>query len=192
VQRATVNQYRWRAKRQFDRNYSYTPGELDVHETLMEHVGMLPVLATYFHPFVEEKVDLGKALTLLAIHDIGELIDGDANVFIKTAHHSDREREAALSLLHEQYHELYDEYDKLETNEALFAKSVDKIAPDIYDVITDPEVTRLRLKEYAAMEAGEIAAKVEGKKSPYMQWSTFFASFHKELIMDLKSIFPEE
>lgn len=190
VQRASVNQYRWATKREKDNTYAYTPRELDIHETLLEHVGMLPVLATYFHPYLEEDVDLGQTLTILAIHDIGELIDGDTNVFIKQTSQADQENKIALNLLHDQYHDLYNEFELLKTNEAKFAKSVDKIAPDIFDVLTDTEVTIERLREYAALEPNEIASTIENKKSPYMQWSTFFSAFHAELIEDLKQMFP--
>lgn len=48
-----------------------------VRETLSEYVGSLPIIATYIHPFLDHKVDLGKVLIILAIHDIGELRTGD-------------------------------------------------------------------------------------------------------------------
>jgi 5'-deoxynucleotidase YfbR-like HD superfamily hydrolase len=191
-QRATVNQYRWAIKRASDPSYQYQPGELDIHETLLEHVGMLPVLAVYFHPYLEEEVDLGKTLTILAVHDIGELVHGDINVFVKTKDNDAKEREAALELLHPSQHGLYLDYDALESNEAKFAKSVDKIAPDILDVVTEPAVTITRLKHYAVLEPHQIATAVEVKKSPYMQWSTFFTAFHAGLINRLRELYPSQ
>ncbi|MBP9686841.1 MAG: HD domain-containing protein [Candidatus Doudnabacteria bacterium] len=55
-------------------------------ESLLEHVGSLPVVATFLYPYLEqkEKVDLGRTLTMLAIHDIGEIIVGDAHSHRKT------------------------------------------------------------------------------------------------------------
>lgn len=163
---------------------------MDAQETLMEHVGMLPVLAVYFHSQIEEQVDSGRVLSMLAVHDIGELIHGDKNVFIKEAQDDVEEAEAALSLLDKRYHNLFLEYEEQETNEAKFAKSVDKIAPDILDILTDKQVTIERLKHFAKLEPEDIALAIETKKSPYMQWSTFFRSFHSDVMEELKEMFP--
>ena len=50
---------------------------------VMEHVGTLPILATYFHGHVTEPVNLGRVLELLAVHDIGEIVVGDESTFTK-------------------------------------------------------------------------------------------------------------
>jgi len=188
--RATVNPFRLENKRLEQSEYRFVPGDRDVQETLLEHVGMLPVLAVYFHSQIEEEVDLGRVLSMLAIHDIGELIHGDKNVFIKEATDAVAETAAALSLLDKRYHNLYVEYEEQATNEAKFAKSVDKIAPDILDILTDTQVTIERLKYFANLEPGDIALAIEAKKSPHMQWSTFFTSFHSDVIKELKEMFP--
>lgn len=54
--------------------YKYAPDDELVRETLMEHVGSLPMLATALFPYVvnDSDVKLGDALTILAIHDIGK------------------------------------------------------------------------------------------------------------------------
>lgn len=53
-------------------NYLYHPEDSLVRETLLAHVGSLPVLATVLYPYINDsEVDLGEALTMLAIHDIG-------------------------------------------------------------------------------------------------------------------------
>jgi len=124
------------------------------------------------------------------VHDIGELIHGDKNVFIKQAQDEVEETTAALGLLDERHHDLYLEFEAQETNEAKFAKSIDKIAPDILDVLTDRRVTTERLQYFAKLESGDIALAIEAKKSPHMQWSTFFRSFHADLITNLKEILP--
>jgi len=87
---------------------------------------------------------------------------------------------------------LYVEFEEQATYEAKFAKSVDKIAPDILDILTDTQVTIERLKYFAILEPGDIALAIEAKKSPYMQWSTFFKSFHSDVIKELKEMFPQQ
>lgn len=64
--------------------YEYNPEDKLVRETLIEHVAILPILATALYPYINDsEVDLGEALIMLAIHDIGELVVGDENVFTK-------------------------------------------------------------------------------------------------------------
>lgn len=55
--------------------YRYDPDDVLVCEMLIEHVGSLPMVATAFYPHIQDSsVDLGKALIMIAIHDIGELV----------------------------------------------------------------------------------------------------------------------
>jgi 5'-deoxynucleotidase YfbR-like HD superfamily hydrolase len=76
----------------------------------MEHVGELPVVAVALYPYLDDpEVDLGTALTMLAIHDIGEVVVGDVNTYIKLPEQVTREATAALSILHPYYRELYQE-----------------------------------------------------------------------------------
>lgn len=164
----------------------YTVWDARVQESLLEHVGSLPVIAIFFYPYIEEEVNLWRVLEMLAIHDIWELVTGDEIVFTKKKKNDETEEKAALELLDTRYHPIYQEFKKCKTNEARFAKSIDKIAPDILDIVTDPLVTIKRLKHYANMNAEEIVDRVEQAKYPYMQWSTFFRSFHAELIKDLR------
>lgn len=125
-------------------NYEYRPDDPLIRETLMEHVGSLPMLAAAFYPHLNNAdVDLGKALTMLAIHDIGELITGDEITFTKKANAKDPERDAALSLLHKTYHAAYDDarlnkrMDELETK-------IDTVQLAIAETIT--HVTEIAFK----------------------------------------------
>lgn len=148
---------------------------------------MLPVLATYFHPHIEEDVDLGRTLELLAVHDIGELIVGDKNVFTgSTDAEETAELESALKLLTPRQKSTYMEFKNLETNEVKFAKSIDKIGPDIYDFLSDINANGIRLRHYAGVEPHEIPDLIRKHKSPYMQWSTFMSNFHYGLIKKLE------
>ncbi|HSW81389.1 MAG TPA: HD domain-containing protein, partial [Candidatus Saccharimonas sp.] len=108
--RATTQPYYLRKAINHVPNYNYRPEDPLIRETLMEHVGSLPMLAAAFYPHINNvNVDLGQALTMLAIHDIGELITGDEIIFTKKASAKNSEREAALSLLHKTYHAIYDD-----------------------------------------------------------------------------------
>ncbi len=163
--------------------FTYTPDNAVVRETLMEHVGSLPVVATTFFPYINDhSVDLGQALIMLAIYDIGELITGDEMTFTKQADAKDPEYEAALSLLHESYHTTYDEVEKQINASAKYAKSIDKITPDIIDYLTPPEITVARYKHYVGIEPNQIVPLVRKHKQPYMVWNPFMANFHDLLL----------
>ena len=92
----------------------------------------------------------------------------------------------ALKLLNKKHHKTYKEFKDQETNEAKFAKTIDKISPDIYDLILDEKMTIIRLKHFANMEPKAIVDTIEKVKSPYMQWNKFFKEFHAELINELR------
>lgn len=64
--------------------YTYNHNDMLIREPLIEHVGCLPIVATTVYPHINNKnVDLGRALIMLAIHDIGELVTGDEITFTK-------------------------------------------------------------------------------------------------------------
>ncbi len=181
--RATPQPFHLRKLRKHVSGYEYHPEDVLVREPLMEHIGSLPMVATTFYPQIDDgTVDLGKALIMLAIHDIGELVTGDEMTFTKKASAKDPEREAALSLLHKSYHELYEEVENKTSQTAKFAKAIDKITPDIYDLFTPADVTIWRFKHFVGIEAEEIVPLIEKKKRPYMLWNPFMTEFHMLLL----------
>jgi len=189
--RTSVQPYKYKIKVEMSPNYVYSPSDEDIRESLVEHVGVLPILATYFHQYVTEPVNLGKALEMLAIHDIGEIIVGDKSVFLKQQDESEDETREALKILPVKQHSPYLEFKELKTNEAKFARSIDKIAPDIFDLLCPADLTVKRLKYFAHLEAKDIVDTVEKIKSPYMGWSVFFKEFHASVISRLREILEE-
>lgn len=164
-------------------DYNYHPDNDLVRETLIEHVGSLPMLGTALYPYIDDpKVDLGQSLIMMAIHDIGELITGDEMTFTKKADSHIAEREAALSLLDPLYHEIYDEAESKISPTAKFAKSIDKINPDIIDYLMPPEITKWRFEHTAGIEPEDIVPTILKHKRPYMLWNPFMNKFHTYLI----------
>lgn len=152
------------------------------HESLLEHVGMLPILAVYFHQYVNTEIDLGKVLSILAVHDIGELIVGDESTMTKNHKNNTAEIRAAKQILHPNLHTVYMEYEELSTNEALYAKSIDKIAPDFYHLFTDIDLLKTREEDPERITLAKHAKMKMEKKNPFMQWSSFFKAFYPLLI----------
>lgn len=139
-----------------------------LQETLIEHVGHLPILATYLHPYIEHsaEVDLGKVLLMLAIHDIGETVVGDVYTYHKTAEEDEKERVEALKLIHPQQIDIYNEYEERKTLESLFAKSIDALAPFIHAI----SLSKLTL-DHASLHQVDVDL-VEKNKLKYFQWDS--------------------
>ncbi|NQU83332.1 MAG: HD domain-containing protein, partial [Parcubacteria group bacterium] len=120
------------------------------------------------------------------VHDIGELITGDEITFTKKKDNNDNERKSALKILHPSLHSLYEEAENVQTKNAKFAKSIDKITPDILDVLTPPEITIIRYKHYTKWEAKDIVKIIKEHKHPYMTWNPFLRDFHLFLLDQLE------
>lgn len=165
------------------KDYTYHPDDVLVREPLIEHVGSLPMVATAVFPFIDDKsVDLGQALIMLAIHDIGELITGDEMTFIKKSEAKDPEHRAALTLLHTSYHDLYNDVESQTSQSAKFAKSIDKITGDLFDYLAPAEVTVWRYKHFVGTDPDGIVDLIVKHKRPYMLWNPFMVDLHTLLM----------
>ena len=146
----------------------YTYDTEAIREPLLEHVGHLPVIATYLHQYIEHRtdVDLGHVLTILAVHDIGETKVGDVITYKKSNSHEDLERAAARELLPDYLFEHFIEYEQAKTYNAQFAKAVDSLAPLLYELML-PKVTKERFRLYH-FNIDDIIAK----KTPHFAWDS--------------------
>lgn len=156
-----------------------------VLESLLEHVGSLPIVATFLHPHLEhrDKIDLGRVLTMVAIHDIGETIVGDAHSHRKTQEHVESEHAAALSLLHKNYHHMFDEYEAWESLDAKFAKAVDVFATFLTDQLLPPAMVQARFKthDFSWQE-------IEEKRYKVFAWDAFLKKMFAEVTKRYKII----
>jgi hypothetical protein len=106
--RATTQPFHYEKVKNLVKDYVYAYDDLLVREPLIEHSGSLPIIATAIYPYINNtNVDLGKALIMLAIHDIGEIISGDEITFTKKKENSKKEQKHALSLLPKSFHKIY-------------------------------------------------------------------------------------
>lgn len=181
--RASTQPFHLEKVRKKIKNYKYRYDDLLIREPLIEHIGSLPIVATTIFPHIGDfQVDLGKALIMLAIHDIGELVTGDEMVFTKNKKSSDEEKTGALALLSEQYHSLYLEMETRANPTAMFAKAIDKLTPDVVDLITPAEVTIERYRKSTGKNPSEIVPMIKKFKHPYMTWNSFLTGLHLELL----------
>jgi hypothetical protein len=176
-------------------DYKYVCNDRLVREPLIEHIGSLPVIATTVYPYIDEPgVDLGKALIMLAIHDIGEIKTGDENVFTKDVSSKDVETKYALEILNPYYHDLYIDMQNQGSLTAKFAKTVDKVTPDIIDMLTPAEVTIERYRGMTGKSVSEIVPMIREFKYPYVTWNSFLTELYLVILerieLQLNSHYP--
>lgn len=143
-----------------------------IREPLIEHIGQLPVIASYLHQYLEHRdsVNLGRVLTMLSVHDIGETKTGDVVAYHKTSNHEQVESAVTQSLLPAYLFDYFEEIERHETLDGKFAKSVDAIAPLLNDLSLPPELVFQRLALYH-FGIKEIIAK----KQPLFAWDATLA-----------------
>jgi hypothetical protein len=170
------------------KDYAYKYDDPLIREPLIEHSGSLPIVATALYPHIHDTgVDLGRALIMLAIHDIGELVTGDEITFTKKKDGSNKEQEHALALLPKSMHEIYRECEEKSSDTARFAKAIDKITPDILDLMTPAEITVERYRKFVKKEPHEIVPLIKEFKHPYVLWNPFLTGLHLEILNRLDS-----
>ena len=104
-----------------------------------EHSWHIAVMALILKEYADDKdIDTAKVLSMLLIHDIIEIYAGDTFIYDEEGkkEQEKREKEAAdkiFSLLPDdqknEFRSLWDEFEKKESREALFAKSMDRLHP---------------------------------------------------------------
>lgn len=118
----------------------------DRRENDAEHSWHLAVMAIVLAQHSDKPIDLLKVLKMVLIHDIVEIDAGDTFFYSSTENHDNREEELAAAkrifgiLPKEQADELiaiWNEFEDAETDEAKFAKSLDRFEPLLQDAVND-------------------------------------------------------
>lgn len=116
-------------------------------ESVAEHIYGTQMLAIAMYSEYKYDLDILKVIYMLAIHELGEIIIGDLTLFQITREEKQKiEREAVHKILScladkEIIEELFLEFDKKETKEAIFAYQCDKLECDIQCKLYDEEKT---------------------------------------------------
>lgn len=108
------------------------------------HISLMAVLLLEYSN--SSKIDILKVIKMLLIHDVVEIDAGDTMVYDKEGRsvQFDREKKAAdrlFSLLpddqKEEYHSLWMEFEKRETDEAKYARVLDRLQPILLNYYTE-------------------------------------------------------
>lgn len=118
----------------------------DRRENDAEHSWHLAVMAIVLAEHSDKPIDLLKVLKMVLIHDIVEIDAGDTFFYSSTENHDNRENELVAAkrifgiLPNKQAEELiaiWNEFEDAETDEAKFAKSLDRFEPLLQDAVND-------------------------------------------------------
>ncbi|NLV92132.1 MAG: HD domain-containing protein [Firmicutes bacterium] len=111
-----------------------------------EHSWHLAMMAMVLGEYAPEGTDLSRVIRMVLVHDLVEIYAGDTFAFDDVGHRDKelRERQAAdqlFGLLPADQkgilRQLWDEYEAQETQEARFARTLDRLQPLIHNYYTD-------------------------------------------------------
>jgi putative hydrolase of HD superfamily len=114
------------------------PVGLDRYENSAEHSWQLAMMAASLAHLAESPVDINRVITMLLVHDIGEIDAGDTMVFVEGGWEQRKAAELAgvkrvFGLLPEQqgsaFLALWQEFEDAATPESRFAHAVDRAMP---------------------------------------------------------------
>ena len=135
-------------------------------ESVAEHTWMMSVAAIMLAPHLEQKLDLGRTLALIALHDIAEAITGDIPFFEQSARKDaklENEKRAMTRLAAmlpqpsaEDLHRLWQEYEDAATPEAKFARALDKLEVQLQHNLAD-------IGTWTPVEFGLVHSKMDAE-----------------------------
>ena len=111
-----------------------------------EHSWHIAVMALMFEEYYDGKVDIGRVVSMCVVHDLVEIYAGDTFAFDKKGNMDKNERESkAADRLFSQLPEdigsmirsLWEEFDAMETDDAIYAACMDRIQPLLHNTLTD-------------------------------------------------------
>lgn len=110
----------------------------DKREDDAQHSWHISVMAMVLSEYANEDIDVCKVIKMLLTHDLVELYAGDTFCYDKVGNQDKKQRELAAAdkiygMLDEEkgkeLRRLWDEFEEMETPEALFAASMDRLQP---------------------------------------------------------------
>ena len=156
----------------------------DRNENDAEHSWHLAMMTIILSQHSDVPVDVLKVLKMVLIHDIVEIDAGDTFIYDTTKSHvnTDQERLAAERIFgllpppqRDELIAIWEEFEAGETDEAKFAKSMDRLEPLLQNVSNDGGTWK---------EFGVDYAKVYEKKQVIKHGSTAIWNYAEQLIED--------
>lgn len=151
-------------------------------ETDAEHAWHMAIMCLILSEYANESIDVAKTVMMLLTHDLVEIDAGDTYAYDAQGNATKRERELKAAdriygLLPEEQgrylRELWDEFEAMETPEAKFANTLDKIQPVL---LTD------HAKGKSWLEHGVREEQIMGRNARTHEGSEYLWNHVKEII----------
>lgn len=158
------------------RGRTATPDGAMRRENSAEHCWHLALIAVLLHPELAGEVDLARALSMIAVHDLVEIEAGDTFAYDPAGRATQQAREeAAAELVFGRLPEdlgtrlrtIWQEFEAGETPEARFAMACDRMQGFFQNVLSGG---------YAWMSNGVTRADTEARMGPAMAADPIFAT----------------
>jgi putative hydrolase of HD superfamily len=123
-------------------------------ESVAEHTWRMAMMALLLHEQIEEKVDLGKVIQMILVHDLAEILAGDFHAFKEVPKNKHQLEQKALQQLvkglqektQKQIISLWQEFEERKTAEGKFANALDKL--EVLIQHNEADITTWEEKEY--------------------------------------------
>ncbi len=115
-------------------------------ETDAEHSWHFALMAMTLHEYAGFEVDLDRVIRMAIVHDLVEIYAGDTFAYDAKGYEDKerREREAADKLfamlpgaLASEFRALWEEFDRMDTPDSLYAAAIDRLQPFLSNYMTD-------------------------------------------------------
>ena len=145
------------------------PLGLDRYENSAEHSWQIAMLAASMAQYAEPGVDINKVISMLLVHDIGEIDTGDTIVYAEEGWPERKAAELAavkriFGMLQEpqrsQFLALWQEFEAGETPEARFANAADRAMPVLLNLANEGQSWRENGITHARV-IGRVAAPIK-------------------------------
>ncbi len=160
-------------------------------ENSAEHCWNLALIALLLHREVAAEIDLGHALSLIAVHDLVEIEAGDTYAYDPAGRATQVERETAAAAivfgrlpadLGHRLRALWDEFEAAATPEARFAMACDRMQGFLQNVLSDGRAWR---------EHGVTRADTAPRMDPAIAVDPAFATLIGALYERARGMLPE-
>ena len=121
------------------------PVGLERYENSAEHSWHVCLSALMLKDFANEPVDIDRVIKMLLIHDLGEIDAGDTIIYAGETAEQKSQDSAGLRRIvgmlppgkGDEYLSLWEEFEAGQTNDAKFAKAIDRIPPILHNLHGD-------------------------------------------------------
>lgn len=127
------------------------PVGLDRYENSAEHSWQIALLAMSLAPYAGASIDMNRVVNMLLVHDVGEIDTGDTIVYAMDGWEERKAAELAavtriFGMLSEpqssKFLDLWLEFERAESPEALFANAADRAIPALLNLALDGQSWR--------------------------------------------------